>query len=143
VKRLVALGILGTALAVTGAAAPKGPDRARVCGTKCRTVTGDRQVYPLLDSWSSKPFVQADVPRPAPYFTFSIDSTRGESGRWLLVWVPSKQLMRVTQTAVPPYQTATVGPYWRRVPRVARSTFAAAVRGLRPHAPIRGWRISA
>ena len=104
---------------------------------------GDRQVYPLLDSWGSKRFVQVDRPRPAPYFTFSIDSTRGESGRWLLVWVPSSRLMRVTQTAVPPYETETVGPYWRPVPRAARSAFASAARGLRPHAAVRGWRIKA
>ena len=139
---LVAVGILVSALVVTGGAAAKGPDRARVCGTSCRTIIGDRQVYPLLDAWGSKPFVQAHVPRPAPYFTLSIDSTRGESGRWLLLWVPSKRLMRVTQIAVPPYQTTTVGPYWRPVPPGARSVFAAAARGLRPHAPVRGWRIA-
>ena len=138
-----ALTAVAVLLVFAGAAAAKGPDRARVCGAKCRTITGDRQVYPLIDSWSSKRFVQADVPRPAPYFTFSIDSTRGESGRWLLVWVPSKRLMRVTQTGVPPYQTATLGPYWRPVPPAARSRFAGAARGLRPHAPVRGWRISA
>jgi hypothetical protein len=143
VKRIVALGILGTALAVTGAAASKGPDRARVCGASCRTITGDRQVYPLLDAWGSKPFAQADRPRPAPYFTFSIDSTRGGSGRWLLVWVPSKRLMRVTQIVVPPYETATVGPYWRPVPAAARAAFTSAARRLRPHPAVRGWRIKA
>jgi len=142
-RRSAALTAVAALLVFAGGAAAKGPDRARVCGTKCRTSTGDQQVYPLIDSWSSKRFVQADVPRPAPYFTFSIDSTRGESGRWLLVWIPSKRLMRVTQTAVPPYQTATVGPYWRPVPSAARSRFAGSARGLRPHAPVRGWRISA
>ena len=141
-RRPAALTTVAALLVFAGGAAAKGPDRARVCGTKCRTIIGDRQVYPLLDTWGSRPFVQADIPRSAPYFTFSIDSTRGVSGRWLLVWVPSKRLMRVTQIAVPPYQTATVGPYWRPVPPAARSTFAGAARGLRPHAPVRGWRIS-
>jgi hypothetical protein len=130
-RRLAALALLGTALAVTGVAAAKGPDRARVCGTTCRTITGDQNVWPLLGAWLEGTFVQADAPRLAPFFTFKIDSTRGESGRWVLVWVPSKRLLRVTQIAVPPYQLETVGPYWRRVPAATRAAFAAATRGLR------------
>ena len=140
-KPLVVLVVLASALGVVGTAASKGPDRARVCGSTCRWITGDQQVYPLLDGWWSTRFVQADAPRAAPYFTFAIDSTQGESGSWLLVWVPSKRLMRVTQTAVPPYELETVGPYWRTAPPAARSAFAAATRGLRPHRAVRGWRI--
>jgi hypothetical protein len=140
-KRLAVLGILGLALAVTGVAAPKGPDRARACGSTCRWITGEQQVWPLLGTWLEGTFAQADTPPAAPYFTFAIDSTRGESGRWRIVWAPSKRLMRVTQIAVPPYETATVGPYWRPAPRAARIEFAAATRGLRPHRAVRGWRV--
>ena len=131
-KRLAALALLGTALAVAGVAAAKGPDRARVCGTTCRTITGDENVWPLLGTWAEGPFVQADAPRRAPFFIFKIDSLQGASGRWILVWVPSKRLLRVTQIAVPPYQLETVGPYWRPVPAATRAVFADATRGLHP-----------
>ena len=140
-KRVAVVIVLATALAVAGSAAPKGPDRAEVCGATCRWISGERQVYRLLGDWQSAPFVQAPTPRPAPYFTFSIDSTR-ESGHWLLVWAPSRKLVRITQKAVPPYQLEQVGPYWRPVPAAARTAFASATRGLRPHPPSKGWRLT-
>ena len=141
-RRLIPLAILGTALALTGIAAAKGPDRVRICGSgPCRVVLGEREVAPLLETWWSGPFTQASAPRPAPYFTLRLDSTRIAIGRWLLVWVPSKRLLRVTQIAVPPYETASVGPYWRPVPAAARAAFASGTRGLRPHPAVAGWRI--
>ena len=130
-RRLGPVLALVTVLAAAGSAAAKGPDRARVCGTSCRTITGDVNVYPLIDAWAQGAFAEADSPRRARFFAFTIDSTRRESGRWQIVWVPSKRLMRVTQVAVPPYQLDKVGPYWRPVPGAARSVFAAATRGLR------------
>ena len=133
-KRLAPVLALVTALGAVGSAAAKGPDRARVCGKTCRTITGDQNVWPLLGTWIEGSFAEADAPRRAPHFTFTMDSTQGESGRWQIVWVPSKRLMRVTQTAVPPYQLDTVGPYWRPVPAAARRTFAAAAHGLRARA---------
>jgi hypothetical protein len=133
-KRLAWALALVAALGTAGIAAAKGPDRARVCGKTCRTISGDVNVYPLLGSWAEGAFVEADRPRRAPFFTFALDSTRGETGRWQIVWVPSKRLMRVTQVAVPPYQLDTVGPYWRPVPTAARGAFAAATHGLRPRA---------
>ena len=133
--------MLGTALAVVGSAAPKGPDRAEVCGTTCRWISGDQQVYPLVGDWQAAPFVQAPTPRPAPYFTFRIDSTR-DSGRWLLVWAPSRKLVRITQTGVPPYRLDQVGPYWRPVPAAVRAAFVDATRGLRPHRPSKSWRLT-
>jgi hypothetical protein len=140
VRRLVPLTVLGTALALTGIAAAKGPDRALVCGRgTCRVIAGAREIAPLLETWWSGPFTQAGVPRPAPYFRITLEPTSGESGRWLLVWVPSKRLLRVTQIAVPPYETQSVGPYWRPVPPAARAAFASATRGLEPHPPVTGW----
>jgi hypothetical protein len=133
-KRLAWALALVTALGAAGIAAAKGPDRARVCGKTCRTISGDVNVYPLLGSWAEGTFAEANRPRRASFFTFAIDSTQGETGRWQIVWVPSKRLMRVTQVGVPPYQLETVGPYWRGVPAAARGVFAAATHGLRPRA---------
>src|SRR5919199_4128342 len=97
VRRLVPLTVLGTALALTGIAAAKGPDRALVCGRgTCRVLVGAQEIAPLLETWWSGPFTQARVPRPAPYFTLTLESTNGANGRWLLVWVPLKRLLRVT-----------------------------------------------
>jgi hypothetical protein len=142
VRRLAPLAILGTALALAGIAAAKGPDRAVVCGRgTCRVVVGAREIAPLLETWWSGPFTQARVPRPAPYFRLTLESTYGASGRWVLVWVPSKKLLRVTQIAVPPYETQSVGPYWRSVPPAARAAFASATRGLEPHPAVAGWRV--
>jgi hypothetical protein len=140
-KRVVLVTVLGTALAVAGAAAPKEPDRAEVCGTTCRWIYGEQQVWRLIGDWPAVPFVQAKTPKPAPYFTFSIDSTR-ETAHWLLVWAPSRRLVRITQVAVPPSQLEQVGPYWRAVPAAARAVFTDATRGLRAHAPSNGWRLS-
>jgi hypothetical protein len=133
-KRLAWALALVTALGMAGIAAAKGPDRARVCGMACRTITGDQNVWPFVGTWLEGSFAEVDPPRQARFFTFAIDSTRGESGRWQIVWVPSKRVMRVTQVAVPPYQLDKVGPYWRPAPFAARGVFAAATRGLRARA---------
>ena len=142
-RRAFAVAVLA-ALAVAGTAAAKGPDRARLCGktTACRVISGDQQVYPLISGWETAPFSERGAPRPAPHFTIAIDSTQGEPGKWFLVWVPSKRLLRVTASGVPPYTSRTVGPYWRSVPAVAVTTFNAAVHGLVSHPAVRGWRLS-
>ena len=92
-------------------------------------------VWPLL-SWTYTPFKPRAAPRPAPYYSIRV---RDPSGiKWTLLYVPSRRMMRIWQSRVPPY-SESIGPYWRVVPRLAVPQIAKAVARVRPYAAPKRW----
>jgi hypothetical protein len=123
------------ALALAASAAAKGPNRASICGaTRCVAIRGDIKVYALVD-WMASPFLVADAPKPAPYYAIEI------RGWGELLYLPNRNVIRVWQGPhaygnFPPGSSSA--PYWRSLPRSARTLYARLVRGLAPReAPAR------
>ena len=132
--------MLGAAVALaaltSGAAQAKGPNAASVCGASgCTTLRGESAVWPLL-SWTSTPFKPRAAPRPAAYYSIRVSDPTGI--KWTLLYVPSRRMMRIWQSRVPPY-SEPIGPYWRIVPRTAVPQIVRAVAHVRPYAAPKRW----
>ena len=137
VLRLRVVGVVAALAALTsGAAQAKGPNAAAVCGASgCTRLTGESAVAPLL-SWTYTPFKPRAAPRPAPYYSIRVSDPSGI--KWTLLYVPSRRMMRIWQSRVPPY-SESIGPYWRVVPRPAVPQIAKAVARVRPYAAPKRW----
>jgi len=124
------------ALALAAGAAAKGPDRASICGaTRCVAIEGDRHVYALVD-WTASPFSVVDAPTPAPYYAIDIL----DWGK--LLYLPNRNVIRIWQGPHAYGNFApgsTSAPYWRPLPRSARTLYARLVHGLAPRAAPDRW----
>jgi hypothetical protein len=120
------------ALCVVGGAQAKGPDLARVCGASgCTTVRGIAAVQGLLD-WMRPTFMVADTPRPAPFYRITLRDHGQPVMR--LLYVPSRQRMRVWQPAPYPFAPGSQHPYWRSVSARGADLLENAVARLKPSA---------
>jgi hypothetical protein len=142
--RLRVLAVLAAviAAAATSVANAKGPAEGRLCGSSgCVQLRGYEPVRPFL-SWWDEPFAERRAPRPAPFFRVVLHQAgpdAREAVTWTLVYVPSRNAMRITQSRVPPYR-AGVGPYWRPIPVTARVALRRATAGARPYPASVAWR---
>ena len=128
--------IAALALALAASAAAKGPDRASICGaTRCVAIHGDRHVYALVD-WMASPFMIVDAPKPVPYYAIEIRD-------WgQLLYLPNRNVIRIWQGPHAYGNFApgsTSAPYWRPLPRSARTLYAKLVRGVAPRTAPARW----
>jgi hypothetical protein len=132
VRRAAFIVVLLASISASGAAPAhaKSWPVARVCGqTNCISVR-----HPAVDSffeWWSVGFHDLAVPAPARYYairwhddTFDVD--------YLLLYVPSRHIMSIWQSRVPPYPQA-IGPYWRSVPRYEWRPLDRILSAISPH----------
>jgi len=126
------------ALCAAGGAQAKGPDLARACGASgCSTVRGEVRVE-LLVEWTEAGFTVAHAPRPAPFFRITL---RNHGRAYMtFLYVPSRKVVRVSQSFSPTYAPGSQHPYWRPVNAEGTAAFAKALAGLKPFSVPRAWR---
>ena len=93
-------------------------------------------------SWWDTPYAERKAPLAAPFFRLVVHQDAPDAGRkitWTLVYAPTRNAMRITQSRVPPYPTG-IGPYWRGVPSTARSGLRRATAGLDPFPASATWK---
>ena len=136
-KRFLPL-VLATGATAALAAFPvhaKGPAEGRLCGVSgCVTLRGWEELKPFT-SWWDAPFKVRTAPRPAPFFRLIIHQAAPDNAKtitWTLLYVPSRDSMRITQSRVPPYSSG-IGPYWRTIPATARAGLRRATASLSPY----------
>lgn len=127
------------AATIAGAADAKSWPIAALCGqTRCVTVR-----HPTVDAffeWWSLPFAQLGAPRPAAFYTVRWhDSDSMGTYTTVLLYVPSRHLMRIYESGIPGYPHSPIGPYWRSVPHREWSALGRIVARVAPHRALHRW----
>ena len=137
--------VLAAAAVAALAAVPvhaKGPAEGRLCGVAgCLTLHGWEELRPFTSWWDTS-FTQRTSPRPAPFFRVVVRQATPDPTKsitWTLLYVPSRNALRITQSRVPPYESG-IGPYWRAIPATARAGLRRATASLNPYPGSSGWR---
>ena len=135
--RRTALAIL-LLLGLPSVAHAKGPDTATVCGSSCVTVRDVDRVNAIA-LYSG--FSMREAPRPAPFFTIELTSSRLSGVDWSLVYVPSARAVRVVHAefALPIYRQQRAEPYWVTPASKTLATLARATSGLDAYRPSPRW----
>ena len=135
--RRTALAIL-LLLGLPSVAYAKGPDTATVCGaSSCVTATDVDRVNAIAYGG----FSMREAPKPAPFFTIELTSSRLSGVDWSLVYVPSARAVRVIRAdfALPIYRRQRAEPYWVTPASKTLATLARATAGLDPYRPSARW----
>ncbi|HEX5448883.1 MAG TPA: hypothetical protein VFW85_02355 [Gaiellaceae bacterium] len=131
------LAMLCVAAAAAGSASAKGRYVAKICGSRCVTVSGP-SVAVFLPNWSGS-YALLDAPRPTPYYAVTLaDKSEPASGTFSIFFVPSRHIVRIAQSNTI-YGPQTVPAYWRRVPRRIEAEMRRLVSRVAPHAAPRYW----
>jgi hypothetical protein len=131
-RALVRLLLLATfvlaALSLSVVAKAKDPFQAVVCGqSRCLTFTEDNPLMARLVA-STSFFTLLRAARPAPFYKVTVGGRYG----WSYIYVPSRRLVRVTNSGLR-------GGYWRSAPSSVIRAFRIVGRGLRPFPPSPRW----
>lgn len=129
--------LLCVAAAVAGSASAKGRYVAKICGSRCVTVSGS-SVAIFVPDWSGS-YALLDAPRPVPYYAVTLsDESEPAAGTFKIFYVPSRHMVRISQSNTI-YGPQSVPAYWRRVPRGVEAEMRTLVSKVAPHAAPRRW----
>lgn len=133
-------------LATPALAYAKGPDRATICGRSgCVVVQGVDRIAPL--TLARTPFELRGRAAPAPFFTVTMTSSRGDAGGMYL-YVPSRGTLRVDGDYVVGAprvwsRDQMSGAYWIDAPAPTAAALERATVDLEAFAPDARWRPAA
>jgi hypothetical protein len=135
--KLLAL-FAAAALLAAPAAAAKGPDTARICGvSQCITVTSVDRVNDL--ALMSSGFGMRTAPRPEPFFTIELTSSRQEAVRWSFLYVPSASAIRIIRADFSGTFRQNTSPAWVSPSRSVATAYANATATMEPYPADAEW----